>query len=216
MHLGDRVRTARKAKKLTQKDLVAAVKKRGGDLSQPQLSAIEKGEVERPGSLLELAAALDVAPADLLGKAIALKPAPHTGLVLPVSTVVAAGDEILQPHDGDGPMEYTGAPPGMTDGEVTEVRGRSMLPIFRDGDRLFHRFVTEDPLRLIGEVVVARLKDGRRFVKILKLGRRKGRFDLESINQQFPPMENEAVAAVAEILWVERRSKRASLPATKK
>lgn len=66
MHLGDRIKALRKAKKMTQTKLVAAVKKRGGDLSQSQLSAIEAGEVDRPGALIEIAEEFAVFPNWLL------------------------------------------------------------------------------------------------------------------------------------------------------
>ncbi|MBR2819814.1 MAG: S24 family peptidase [Reyranella sp.] len=128
-------------------------------------------------------------------------------LQLPVSTIVSAGDEIVDPVDGDEPFDREDAPPGMPEGEVTEVRGRSMLPVFRDGDRLFHRFLSGDPTLLIGEVVVARIKDGRRFVKVLQPGSKRGRFTLESINPLYAPMEDQPLDAVAEIIWVKRRPK---------
>lgn len=207
MSLGDRIRRARKAKKLTQVQLVAAVKRRGGDLSQPQLSAIEKDEVERPGALYEIATVLGVSAAELLGKPVPL-PQPVVDVpTLDVSSIVSAGDEVVQLLDGDGAFDTEPAPPGMPDGEVTEVRGRSMLPVFRDGDRLFHSHLTEDPVRLIGEVVVAQLGDGRRFVKVLQPGKKRGTYTLESINPLYPPMPDLPVEAVAEIIWVKRRSK---------
>lgn len=65
--LGARIRRARKAAQLTQIQLSAAVRRLGGDLSQSQLSAIEKDEVERPGSIVELARALGLTAEQLLG-----------------------------------------------------------------------------------------------------------------------------------------------------
>lgn len=67
MSLGETVRRLRKAKGMTQDQLATAVRKRGGDLSQPQVSAIEKDEVENPGALLELAAELGVTAESLKG-----------------------------------------------------------------------------------------------------------------------------------------------------
>lgn len=127
--------------------------------------------------------------------------------LLPVSTIVGAGDEIVE-YVGEDPIDEEPAPPGLEDGEVTEVRGRSMLPLFRDGDRLFHHFLSQgDHAHLIGEAVVARLRDGRRFVKILRLGSRRGRYDLHSINPQFAPLEDQQLEAVAEIVWVKKRQR---------
>lgn len=70
MSLGETVRRLRKAKGMTQAQLSAAVRKRGGDLSQPQLSAIEKDEVENPGALVELAAELGVTAESLKTSAL--------------------------------------------------------------------------------------------------------------------------------------------------
>ncbi len=66
MAVGDNIKRLRKARKMTQHQLVAAVRRRGGDLSQPQLSAIERGEVERPGALIEIAEEFGVFPNWLL------------------------------------------------------------------------------------------------------------------------------------------------------
>lgn len=214
MSLGDRVRKARRAKGLTQVQLVAAVKKRGGDLSQPQLSAIEKDEVDRPGSLYEIAAVLGTTAAELLGKPLALRTPASEGPTLPVSSMVSAGDEVIQPIDSDGPFDREPAPPDLLDGEVAEIRGRSMLPVFADGDRLFFRTVEDDPARLIGGVVVARLRDGRRFVKILRAGSRRGRFNLESINPQYDEMIDQQLDAVGEIVWVRKKARPAKPPSS--
>lgn len=69
MTLGERVRRLRTERKLTQAALAAAVRKRGGELSQSQLSAIERDEADRPRSLVELAEELGTTEAILLGKA---------------------------------------------------------------------------------------------------------------------------------------------------
>lgn len=132
---------------------------------------------------------------------------PDGETLLPVSTIVGAGDEIVE-YVGEDPIDEEPAPPGLEDGEVTEVRGRSMLPALREGDRLFHRFLSPgDHTHLIGEMVVARLKDGRRFVKVLRPGSRRGRYNLHSINDLYPPLEDQQLDAVAEILWVKRRQR---------
>lgn len=65
---GDRVRRLRVAQEMTQGELVEAVRKAGGRLSQGQLSAIEKGDVDRPGALVEIASVLRTTEDYLLGK----------------------------------------------------------------------------------------------------------------------------------------------------
>ncbi len=66
MELGERIRRLRRERGLTQIELLAAVRRLGGELSQGQLSAIENGEVERPTMLVELAQALGTDPVALL------------------------------------------------------------------------------------------------------------------------------------------------------
>lgn len=56
--MGERIKALRLAKSMTQQNLVDAVRKLNGDLSQPQLSAIENGDSERPRALREIAAVL--------------------------------------------------------------------------------------------------------------------------------------------------------------
>ena len=124
---------------------------------------------------------------------------------LPISSYVGAGDEVVAPVEGDGPIDYVAAPPELAEGEVLEVRGRSMLPAYEHGDLLFHRFMDPDPRNLLGKLVIAKLKDGRRFVKVLQPGSKRGRFTLTSLNPSYAPMEDQAVAAVARIVWVKKK-----------
>ena len=124
---------------------------------------------------------------------------------LPIRSYVGAGDEVVAPVEGDGPIDYVAAPPELAEGEVLEVRGRSMLPAYEHGDLLFHRFMDPDPRNLLGKLVIAKLKDGRRFVKVLQPGSKRGRFTLTSLNPSYAPMEDQAVAAVARIVWVKKK-----------
>lgn len=123
---------------------------------------------------------------------------------LPVSSYVGAGDEII-PIAEDGPIDYAPAPPGMIGGEVTEVRGRSMLPLYHDGDRLFHHRIDTDLAKWRGEVVVVQVKNGKRLVKLLQPGARRGRYTLVSINPVFAPLEDQQVDWVGPIEWVNKR-----------
>lgn len=58
--IAERVKQRREALGMNQKQLSAAVKAKGGSISQAQISAMETGIVNRPRSLPELAAALQV------------------------------------------------------------------------------------------------------------------------------------------------------------
>jgi phage repressor protein C with HTH and peptisase S24 domain len=67
MNIGERIRRLRLNKNWTQTRLAKEVRERGGSLSQPQLSAIESSDDIRPGSLPELAAALETTVEHLVG-----------------------------------------------------------------------------------------------------------------------------------------------------
>ncbi len=228
MSVGDRVKKLRETKGWSQTQLAKEVNKRGGKLSQQNVANIESGIVKQPKALLSLAEALEVLPhwletgkgsktrddlilafggpgaaAAVLQKRRGQRDAAAPEPALAVSSIVAAGDEIIGHDEGD-PIDYEPAPPGLYDGEVTEVRGRSMLPIFRDGDRLFHKVITEDPMSVVGEAAVLKLKDGRRFIKVLQPGTRRGRFRLLSLNPAYEPMEDQVVVSAARIVWVKK------------
>lgn len=208
MSLGDRIRRARKAKGLTQVQLVAAVRKRGGDLSQPQLSAIEKDEVERPGSLPELAAVLGVPLPDLLGKAsLAVRQNEDDQPETPVAHYVGAGDQVFLLDGDDSPVDYVPAPPGFEreKGAAVVVRGDSMRPLYEPGDLLFFR-QRRDPPATSKEVplrpVIVQVKDGPLYVKRMLAGTKRGRFHLISVNPLTPVLQDQPVESFAVIEWV--------------
>lgn len=124
-----------------------------------------------------------------------------------VRSYVGAGDEVF-PIEEDGPIDYTPAPPGMEDAEATLVRGASMRPLYSDGDLLFHRRLETDPGLFKDEVVVAQVKGGKRYVKLILPGTQRGRFHLVSFNQANPPIEDQTLLWVAPIVWVHKRQHR--------
>jgi phage repressor protein C with HTH and peptisase S24 domain len=77
-----------------------------------------------------------------------------------------------------------------------EVTGDSMLPLYRDGDRIIVS-PTEQVRR--GDRVVVRIKSGEVMVKIL--ARQTGKLiELHSVNPAFPPR----TVAVSEVEWIAR------------
>lgn len=76
------------------------------------------------------------------------------------------------------------------------VEGESMVPRFNPGEILIFGHRIDDPNRMIGEEVMARLDDGRKMIKILRRGSAPNLFNLHSINSAHGAIEN------ATVLWV--------------
>lgn len=153
-----------------------------------------------------LATARGVPVSRLLGE----KPDKAHHVEIPVSSYVGAGDEIISVSDDDDPIDWTAAPPGLEDAEATQVRGLSMFPVYRDGDLLFHRKMTIDPLLLRDEICVMQTKTRKRYVKMIQPGSKRGTFRLVSFNRLYPDIEDQTLVWVAPILamirprWISR------------
>lgn len=127
---------------------------------------------------------------------------------VPVRSFVGAGDEVIIIPEDNEPLFWVEAPPGMRDAEATEVRGRSMVPAYHDRDILFHRRLEIDPLRFRDEILVTQVKGGKRYIKLILPGSRKGRYHLTSINPAYPPIEDQVLEWLAPIEWVDKRRRR--------
>lgn len=217
MSLGDRVRRGRQARKIngkpmTQVQLVAAVKKLGGELSQSELSAIENDQIERPGALPEIAAVLGLTSAELLGKPVALRPSREEAQT-PIRHYVGAGDEVhlFEGESDSEAIDYTPAPPGFEreKGAAVTVRGDSMRPYYEPGDMLFFRFRYDfpaSPKDLPLRPVIVQVKNGPLYVKKLLPGTRKGRFHLLSVNPLTAALQDQLVESFAYIEWVKPKA----------
>jgi phage repressor protein C with HTH and peptisase S24 domain len=179
--LGSRVKALRQFRNLTQAELAAAVRKRGGDLSQPQVSAIEKDEVERPGSLIELAAELETSEAYLIGKTDLPNAAPPATDPAASANATLAPDAPLPPYRTEMPkdvpvygvavggpldpqfdfelngtiVDYVRRPPrfiGRTDLFAAYVHGSSMRP-WREPGQLIYMEAAKPP-RILDYVLV--------------------------------------------------------------
>lgn len=114
---------------------------------------------------------------------------------------VGAGAEIIPVDDhalGAG-FEEVDLPPGTPiDAVLVIVRGDSMYPRYFDGEFLLYQRDQTPPDELVGQECVVRLRDGRTFVKRLRRGSAKNKFNLESWNG--PLIENQDVEWAARVL----------------
>lgn len=141
-----------------------------------------------------IASALGVAPADLM----------LSSRSVPVVGYVGAGSEIYSIDDhakGAGMFETSAPPQGATPSMVAlVVRGDSMSPAYEDGDIIYYdQQVRGDFDHLVGKRVVARLLDGRTFVKKLRKNN-EGQYWLHSHNAD--PIVNPMIEWLAAVLWV--------------
>lgn len=125
---------------------------------------------------------------------------------IPIRSYVGAGAEIV-PFQGDEAVDYVTVPAGLAPlvGGGYRVKGDSMVPMFHDGDVIFPEPHPAPPEKRIGSVVIADLKDGRRLVKKLIRGSKRGRYTLLSVNPAEPAFEDQIVVSVAALPWVNRR-----------
>jgi SOS-response transcriptional repressor LexA len=103
-------------------------------------------------------------------------------------------------EDGAG---YVEAPPGSgPQTEAVEVRGDSMLPLYRNGAILYYSRQLP-PDNLVGQECIVRLEDERILVKTLRRGSERGLWTLASLNA--PDIEDVAVEWAAPIDWIKPR-----------
>jgi transcriptional regulator with XRE-family HTH domain len=86
---------------------------------------------------------------------------------------------------------------------AVEVRGDSMLPVYRPGDRLLcSRLAGSDESGFLGKDCVVRLTDGAGYVKRVVRGAGPGRYTLLSYAAE--PIAEVALEWAAPILWIKR------------
>ncbi|WP_164919614.1 S24 family peptidase [Hansschlegelia zhihuaiae] len=109
---------------------------------------------------------------------------PHA--IVPIMGYVGAGSEVMPEHEQVPPegLDQVELAFAVPDGVVgLQVRGDSMLPRFRDRDVLLvWKDQRMDAKAYLGEEVVVRTRDGKRYVKTLLRGPTPGTYNLESHN----------------------------------
>jgi phage repressor protein C with HTH and peptisase S24 domain len=130
-----------------------------------------------------------------------------TSYTVPLVGYVGAGAEIRL-FDGDQSSEYLDdvpMPPEADEHTVAViVQGDSMYPRYHEKELIYYRRreTPVEPQALFGRDVVARLADGRTFVKVLRRGSQPDLFTLESYNA--PPLEDVTLEWVVPVEWVKR------------
>jgi len=114
--------------------------------------------------------------------------------VAPLVGFVGAGSEVYPIDDhakGDGLEEIEAPFPVSPHTVCVAVRGDSMMPVYEDGDLVGYSRAPGDPAELLNRRCLAKLKDGRLFIKVLKRGSAPGLFTLSSFNA--PDIEDVAL-----------------------
>lgn len=164
----------RKRAGLTQADLAGRM-----NTSQQQVWRLENGTRRMTFDWAErIAAALDVAPADLLGP---------RAQITHVVGYVGAGAEVIpfDDHPQGGGMDAVICPQGLNPEKTVavRVRGDSMAPLIQDGWLIFYSREPEADLpAVMGRTCVVKLVDGRVLLKQVRRGPVVGRVNLHSVN----------------------------------
>ena len=124
---------------------------------------------------------------------------------IPAVGYVGAGEVIFAMDDherGAGLDEIEIRPGGAENAFVVVVRGDSMAPRFKDGEYLgYSRAHGLDPERCCGVECVVQTRDGRKLVKVLARGRKRGTFNLVSVNDAVPTERDVELEWVAPVVW---------------
>lgn len=124
-------------------------------------------------------------------------PTTKTGTV-PVEGYVGAG-AAFHPFD-ETDRAFDPAPAAVEPNSAALiVRGTSMYPRYYDGEMIYYTKELRDPAELIGRECVIKVKGGAIYVKTIRRGATRGRFNLESYNA--PLLEDQQVEWAAPVTW---------------
>jgi phage repressor protein C with HTH and peptisase S24 domain len=130
---------------------------------------------------------------------------PSSNPKVPVSGYVGAGAVIYAADESIGPggIEEVDLPPGMYgDYLAFKVRGDSNYPAYRDSEIIFVKKEGGPPDEFVNRECVLQTVDGRRLLKTLTQGSKRGHFTLISFTA--PPMVDEQVEWAAPVEWTRK------------
>lgn len=144
------------------------------------------------GTLHKIAEILDWPVTDLIGEEGVL-----------VAGKIGAGGVVLFAEESD--PRFVKRPPGAAGTFVAlEVKGESMLPVYRDGDIVYIRRDHDGVLpQYIGEECAVHTVEGGTFLKVLAAGSEAGRYTLRSFNAE--DMVNTELVWASPVVFVMRR-----------
>lgn len=181
---GGRLRGLRRQRGWNQQELADRLR-----CDRSMVSKYETGEHVMTPDIVERAAALfDVRPGFIqFGEGP--PPAEPTGIAVIGKVGASAEGDFADDYALGAGGEYI-EPLSAADHIALTVEGDSMVPRFRPGERVIFGPRYDDPSPLVGQEVMARLKDGRKLLKVLRRGSRDGLFTLYSINTAYDAIED--------------------------
>lgn len=126
----------------------------------------------------------------------------------PLVGSMSAGERFLpiDDHEQGAGLDFVSLDLDAADPIAIQVRGRSMLPVYRDGDTLFcSRQRGLDIGRCIGADCIVMTEDGEGYLKVLKAGSKSGLYTLESYNRAFEDIVDVRLLWVAPVQIIKRR-----------
>lgn len=122
-------------------------------------------------------------------------------MYLPISYYLGRGHEVMELANTDHMIEITGEVRKKLDGteDVIEIMEES-FGLYTSGDKIIYKETPEPPVHdgLFLKKCVIKLKDGRKFIRFLHPGSEPGKYILNPISINEPPMIN------VEIEWASR------------
>lgn len=194
----------------TQKHWLAAALKAAGrtqqeladelGVAQPRISEIIRGA--RRVAVREVSAIAEFLsiPAAEVAKHIGIN---LESISIRVAWYIGAGEKFYPaPRDEVGESMGTVDLPVDASLEGAIVRGRSMEPVYREGDVVIYSTNERPPDELIGRECIVCQHDGPTYLKILKRHRKRGHFTLESYSAD--PIVGVQIDWARPIEWVRR------------
>ena len=185
MTTGEKIKTLRKAAKLSQEELA----KMTGYTDRSSIAKIESDNCELTESKIKLfAAALGTTPADILGLS-EKEPEEETMLYDIIGDVAAGYDRFAEYEDELGKVEI---PVSWLRGKpasqffVLRVSGDSMYPIYQDGDVVL--VYKQNAPDYFGQICVVNYDDNKGTLKRVEYQPDKNIMRLVPINTQYPPI----------------------------